>query len=161
MVPVRNPIGAYQRKAVAARRIGAAAKCACGETRPGALTMDTETVICVACKRRKRGQATMDDHHFAGRANSTATIPIPVNDHRAALSMAQYDWPKTTLENPHGSPMLAAAAHIRGFGDTVSYLLKKLVWIAEMLEAADLYLCKLLGPRWWHKTEIEQWLPRR
>jgi hypothetical protein len=52
----------------------------------------------------------MDAHHVAGKANSPITVPVPVNDHRACLSVAQADWPKSTLMNAHGSPLLAAAA---------------------------------------------------
>jgi hypothetical protein len=31
-------------------------------------------------------------------------MPIAVNDHRAILCVAQYDWPKDTLENPNADP---------------------------------------------------------
>lgn len=60
----------------------------------------------------------MDDHHVFGKANDPTTIvTVPANDHRAELSVAQQDWPKKTPENPDGSPLLAAAARIRGFVD--------------------------------------------
>ncbi len=103
----------------------------------------------------------MDDHHFAGKANSPATIRVPVNDHRARLSVAQSDWPKSTLANPNGSPLLASAACIRGFVDTLLYLNEEgLPWIADMLETLDALQVKQLGPRWWLKTEIEQFAPK-
>jgi hypothetical protein len=78
----------------------------------------------------------LDNHHPAGKANSPVTIPIPVNDHRAILSVAQFDWPEETLENPNGDPYLRMAASIRGFMDMLAYLVDKLLRpIAEVLEA--------------------------
>jgi len=86
---------------------------------------------------------------------------VPVNDHRAILSPAQYDWPKETLENPDGSPLLAAAAHIRGFIDTIYYFIDKLLaWIPEFLEALHALLTKRLGPKWWRKTELQKFVRR-
>jgi hypothetical protein len=114
-------------------------------------------MICAACKRKEKGQKPMDDHHVAGVSNHPATIPVPVNDHRADLNEAQRDWPKLTLENPKGSPFLAAAACIRGFVDTVIHLMKKLLlWIAEMLEKADAYMVSKFGEKWWVKTPMSQ-----
>ena len=103
----------------------------------------------------------MDNHHFAGKANSPTTVPVPVNDHRACLSVAQADWPKSTLVNPQGSPLLAAAACVRGFVDTVLYLIKMgLLWVAEMLENLDEFQVRELGPHWWVRTEIERFAPK-
>jgi hypothetical protein len=65
-----------------------------------------------------KGHSTDDNHHPAGAANSPATIPIPVNDHRAVLSNAQYSWPTKTLQNRSGDPHLQMAASIRGYIDT-------------------------------------------
>ena len=103
----------------------------------------------------------MDKHHFAGEPNSPITVPIPVNDHRAHLSTAQYDWQKETRENPDGSPLLAAAASIRGFTDTVLYLIEKgLLWIADMLELLHAYLAKQFGPKWWLDTDLERFVQK-
>jgi hypothetical protein len=103
----------------------------------------------------------MDDHHPFAKANSTTTIKVPVNDHRADLSVAQYDWPKRARENPDRSPLLAAAGCVLGFIDTVLYLIEKgLRWVAEMLVAADAYLAKTLGSRWWIGTELEKFAPK-
>ncbi len=158
----RDSIGAHRRKAVAARRSGVGAACACGEQRPEALIPGRNPVICAACQRRANGRATTDEHHPAGKTNSPITISVPVNDHRAQLSVAQADWPKATLLNAQGSPLLAAAASIRGFVDTVLYLIEQgLLWIAGMLESLDEYLAKELGHRWWRGTDIEQFAPKR
>jgi hypothetical protein len=102
----------------------------------------------------------MDDHHPAGEANNPATVPTPVNDHRANLSVAQYDWPKQTLENPDGCPVLAAAACIRGVVDYLHYLIEKfLAWIPEMLEALSAFLKDEVGPKWWCGTPLAQFAP--
>ena len=115
--PSRDPIRKHQRDSAAARRVGLDAKCACGEARPLALIPGSKPMICAACDRRRREQKTEDDHHVAGKANSPVTSPIFVNDHRAILSPAQYEWPKETLENPHGDQHRQMAAWIRGFID--------------------------------------------
>ena len=160
-LPTLDPGGAHRRKVVAARRLGIDSRYSCGETRPEALIAGSKPTICAACKRRDSGRTTLDNHHFAGKANSPTTIPVSVNDHRALLSVAQADWPKRTLANPQGSPLLAAAACVRGFVDMVLYLIEKgLLWVAEMLEKLDEFLLRKLGPRWWIKTEMEQFAPR-
>ena len=80
---------------------------------------------------------------------------------RAELNVAQHDWPKETLENKERNPVLAAAGCVRGFVDRVIYLLKKLLlWIPEMLEALNKFLCQKLGPKWWVGTELEQFVPK-
>jgi hypothetical protein len=160
-LPIRNPAAAHRRKVVSARCAGLNAVCSCGEKRPEALIAGSKPMICAACQRNASGRAIVDNHHFAGKANSPTTIPVAVNDHRAWLSVAQADWPKSTLINPQGSPLLAAAACIRGFIDTVLYLIEEgLLWIAEMLEKLDAVQVKKLGPRWWLRTEIEQFAPK-
>ena len=160
--PQRDPAAAHGRKVRAARRIGRNKRCSCGESRPEALVRASEPTICNACEGKRRGRTTFDDHHVAGKANSPVTIQVPVNDHRARLSIAQYDWPKRTLENPDGSPLLAAAACIRGFVDTIFYLIDKLLlWIPEMLEVLDRFLAEKLGPKWWCGTPLEQFAPKR
>ena len=134
-IPPRDPIRANQRRAVAARRVGEKARCACGEARPEALIAGSNPVICAQGRRQEQGKCIMDKHHVAGKANSPITITVPVNDHRARLSPNQYDWPKPTLENPNASQLLAAAASIRGFIDTNLYLSEKLLeGVPELLE---------------------------
>jgi hypothetical protein len=134
-----DPIQAFQRKATAARRVGVDAKCAtatCEESRPEALIHGSKPIICAKCQRKQKGHSTLDNHHPAGKANSPVTIPIPVNDHRAILSVAQHDWPKDTLENPTANSHLQIAAWIRGYLDTQQYLAEKLLRPAiERLEA--------------------------
>jgi len=157
----RDPIRAHARKKTAARRLGEGKKCSCGEDRPEALLAGTKPTICATCQRARNRMTTEDQHHVAGEANDPTTIPVPVNDHRARLSVDQYDWPRATLQNPEGSPLLAGAACIRGFVDTVIYLIQRLLLPkAEMLEILDAYLKDKLGARWWENTPLAQFAPK-
>jgi hypothetical protein len=161
-LPQNDPSGTYRRKVTAARRTGRNRKCACGENRPRAIVPKSSPAICYKCQREGRGHAITDEHHFAGEANHSLTIPVWVNDHRADLSVAQYDWPKKTQENPHGCPLLAAAGCIRGFVDTVVYLIKKgVLWVAQFLESMHDWIVEQFGPKWWVGTPIEQFVPKR
>jgi len=161
-LPIRDPIAAYQREAVAERRVGENAQCACEESRPKALIAGRDPAICASCDRKKRGQTMLDDHHVAGEANSPVTIPIWVNDHRARLNTDQYDWPKETLQNPNASPLLAAAASNRGTADSTIYLAETFLYEkGEMLEALDIFLEERLGPKWWVGTPLEKYAPKR
>ena len=156
----RDPIGIYQREGALARRVGENKQCACGEARLPALNTRVKPIMCEECKRKRSGKTSMDNHHPAGKANNPTTIPVPANDH-CVLSFDQYDWRTETRENPDGSPLLAAAGCIRGFKDTVLYLIDKLLlWIADMLEMAHACLEKKLGPKWWEKTDLKQFQPK-
>jgi len=160
--PLQNdPISAYARAASAARRVGEGKRCACGEARPEALITDSEPTICTECQRKKKGQTIMDDHHPAGDANNSATVPVSANDHRAYLNVAQYDWPKATLENPEGCPLLAAAGCIRGVIDYLHYLIDKFLdWIPKMLEMLSALLRDQWGAEWWASTPVAQFAPK-
>jgi hypothetical protein len=156
-----DPMRTYRRKSVAERRM-AGKSCKCGESRPEALVAGSAPTICARCSRKRRGESILDAHHPAGRSNHPLTIPVPVNDHRAVLSDAQYDWPTETWENRGGSPVLAGAACIRGYYDTNSYLTDQLLlWVARLLEALDESLRERLGPKWWVGTKLEAFAPRR
>jgi len=101
----------------------------------------------------------MDNHHVAGKSNSPVTVPISVNDHRAELSVAQYDWNSEVLQNPEGNPLLKLSARIRGFIDTVFHLLKSLLLkIPEALELLNSILVEKLGPQWWVGTRFERFV---
>ena len=150
--PIQSkPSTEHRRKVVAARRLGKKAKCTyCDEIRPEALIRGSRPRICAACQRERQGKTQTDLHHVGGENNHPATVPVPVNDHRARLSPAQYKWPPKTLQNPDGSPLLAIAGCIRGFIDFVEYCIDKFLrWAAERLETVDAYLVERLGPNWW------------
>jgi hypothetical protein len=158
----RDPISDFQRTARASRRAGQEKQCKCGEKRPLALIPGSEPTICAACHRGKRGHSEFDNHHPAGRANHPVTVPIWVNDHRAELSPAQYDWGARTFENVDGNPLLRGAACIRGHCETYDYLVAQLLLpTAELFEALDEFIAKKFGPKWWRGTEIERFAPKR
>lgn len=160
-LPPRDPRAAYRRTAVATRRIGEGSKCAfCPEDRPDALISGSNPLICAACDRERKSKTTRDDHHIAGQANDPITIGISTNDHRAELSVAQQDWPIKTLRNPDRSPLLAAAARIRGFVDTAIYLMNSfLLPGAALLELLDTICEQKLGRKWWKNTKLESFEP--
>ena len=135
-----DPIKSYKRSQIAQRRVGQKAKCECGETRPGALISGSDPVVCTECDRFHRGLSPLDCHHPFGKNNSPVKVPVRANDHRAALSKAQYAWPVKTIENKNKSILLTAAAHIRGYCDMVLFLTRKLRWVAEVLEFLDEWL---------------------
>jgi hypothetical protein len=156
-----DPSAAYVRRAIAARRVGER-RCACGESRPKALISKREPIMCHECWRKQEAKSVTDDHHPAGENNDSLTVPIPVNDHRAELNVAQYDWPKPTLENPDASPLLARAACIRGYIDTNEYLVDNLLLpSAEVYELLDTLLTEKFGQKWWLNTELVRFVPKR
>lgn len=157
----KDPIRAAARHDTAQRRVGDCAVCACGEERPESLLPDRDPAICYECDAKQQGESTLEAHHVAGKANDPTTIDIPTNDHRAELSVAQYDWPLRTLQNPDRSPLLAMAGCIRGFIDTTNYLMENLLGgIPSKLEALDAFLCDKLGPQWWLKIPLGQLPPK-
>jgi hypothetical protein len=87
--------------------------------------------------------------HWFGQHNDPLTSPIPANEHRV-LSELQARWPKDTLRNPDGSPLLRAAAALRSWLDVMRLLIERVVaWIPPFLEQLDSWLRDRLGPRWW------------
>ena len=158
----RNPVSHATRRAIAQRRVGADARCACGESRAEALVVDSTPVTCYECQRRAKGLASIDRHHVAGKANDPITVPVPTNDHVAILSELQRDWPRATLENPTGCPLRHGAACIRGFVDFIKYLIDRAVlWTAQLLEQLSHHLRERLGDRWWVGTPIERFAATR
>jgi hypothetical protein len=161
-LPKRDPLGHCRREAVAERRLGSQNVCiACGETYPFALESKTNPRLCTECRKEREGITRMEYQHIAGEANSDIIISIPANDH-ARLTEDQRDWPRQTLENPDGSPLLRAAGCIRGFADNIVYLVVEfLLWVAEMLEMLHDYLVEKFGPQWWCNTQFERFTPGR
>lgn len=158
--PDFDPIAHAKRIAIASRRVGIGSACACGEMRPFSLIGGSKPVICHECKRLKKCCRTFDYHHVAGKANDPTTIPIGANDH-TDLTEAQRAWPKSTLENPDGSPLLAIAARNRGNSDLIDHLMKKpLFRSAPFIEALDAFLASRFGRKWWTKREFVQFMKR-
>jgi len=135
------------RRAQRERRLGPNARCkTCGEADSAALvTRD----LCYGCKTVAAGGSGFELHHPAGKANDPFTVRIPANDHRV-LSDWQVDVPPQTQTNPDGSPLLKAAAWLRGFLDMLRLAMERgLAWIPPYLEHLDQALVDSLGPRYW------------
>ncbi len=126
----------------------------CGETNPAALTGTAPRIICYLCQALAAGRPPTEEHHPAGRNNSPVTVPIPANDHRV-LSDMQRAWPESTLRNPDGSPLLVAAAMLRGWLDVLQLIIERTVGrIPPFLEALDRGLRSELGERWWERLDL-------
>jgi len=68
----------------------------------------------------------------------------------------QRDWPEHTLRNPDGSPLLAAAAAIRGWLDVLWLVMQRTVGhIPVLLESLDEGLRTTYGDRWWEGLGLE------
>jgi hypothetical protein len=95
-LPERKPEAAYARRAIARRRVGPNAKCACGETGPEALIRANKGVICHECKSCPVRQGLR-------RCVQLPCLPVP-----APSSTAQ---PLPT-SLPFGTPGEIIAAHV-------------------------------------------------
>lgn len=127
----------------------------CGEADPIALHGVHPDVTCYECSARREGKSGSERHHISGRHNNPATVAIPGNDHRV-LSNAQRAWPDRTLRNPDGSPLLAAAAAIRGWLDVLWIIVQRTVGhVPALLELLDEQLRAEHGDRWWEDLRLE------
>src|SRR5206468_1931546 len=123
---------------------------ACNERDPFALTGAHPHILCYECRAEAQARGWTEGHHWLGRQNDQELVdPLPGNEHRR-LSEYQLAWPKETLRNPQGSPLLRAAAAIRCWLDVLRLLIERvLVWVPEFLEYLDAWLREQLGPEWW------------
>jgi hypothetical protein len=158
MPPRQQPfVPADVRRERALRRLGInEPKCrSCTECHPDALTGVAPEIVCYACLAQLEGRALIEDHHPAGRHNDPVTVPAPANDHRI-LNVLQEEWPTMTLRNPDGSPLLAAAAAIRGWLDILRLIIDRAVgWVPEFLEWLDSALRASVGECWWENLGWE------
>jgi len=121
----------------------------CTEVDPFALTGVAPDILCREHEAEDRGCNPIEDHHVAGRHNDPLTVPALGNDH-GALSELQALWPRETLRNPRGSPLLGMAAWVRGWLDIHRVIIDRAVGrIPDGLERLDAVLTKQGGPRWW------------
>src|SRR4051794_24504564 len=121
----------------------------CDESFPLALTGIHPEIYCYEHDALRRNRPWVEGHHPAGRHNNPQTVPVAGNDHRV-VSERQYLWPRHTLRNPDGSPLLRAAASIRGWLEVLWLIMVRTVgWVPEFLERLDAWLLGRLGPRWW------------
>jgi hypothetical protein len=121
----------------------------CPVANPFALTGVDPDVVCYEHRADLKARPWLEDHHPAGRHNDPATVQLPGNEHRV-LSGRQGVWPRETLRNPDGSPLLKAAAALRGWLDVLWLIMTRTVgWIPEFLEQLDAWLQVKVGERWW------------
>lgn len=122
----------------------------CPETDPLALTGVHPEILCYEHYALRNDRPWLEEHHLAGRANDEITVAIPGNDHRSISERQSGSWSRETLRNPDGSPLLKAAAAIRGWMDVLWLILERSVsWVPEFLEQLDAWLAVEIGPRWW------------
>lgn len=123
----------------------------CGETNPFALVGIHPDISCYEHYLLRVGKRPYEAHHVAGQHNSDVTADVPGNDHRV-LSELQRFWPDDTLRNPEHSPLLVAAAAIRGWLDVLRVIIDRGVgWIPEFLEWLNRILVDQYGADWWEK----------
>ncbi len=123
----------------------------CAETDPFALTGVDPHILCAEHRADAEGRSWIEGHHVAGRANDPSHVRgIPANDHSVMTLSYQVEWPRETLRNPDGSPLLRAAAAVRGWLDELRLVIERTVgWVPELLERLDAWLREQKGPRWW------------
>ena len=153
-----SPIKTQSRRVRGQRTHGTGAKCRdCGQTNPTLLVLRSRPKLCFECKQRREQGPLTEEHHPAGRLNSSYTLAVPLNSHHL-LSDAQVDWERETLSNPSGCPLRAAAACVRGFIETCREMLDRLIgWVPDLLEALSDHLHRDRGDGWWRGTAFEQW----
>ncbi len=160
MTPNRTNLAALAREHRKQERFGDDDTCQlCGEAdlrglRQVELASSMEGTItvtlCASCHVQLQGRHLTEAHHPAGRANGPFTVPIPATEH-AFLTDWQYDWPRETWRNPDGSPLLRAAASLRGWLYILRLLIERTVgWIPAFLEQLDVILRQQLGDGWWN-----------
>jgi hypothetical protein len=120
----------------------------CDETCPFMLIGVHPDIRCYEHELLRLGRSWLEDHHPAGQSNDPRTVPVPGNEHRA-LSELQYRWSRETLRNPDGSPLLRAAALVRGWEDMLYLVMVLVAWVPFYLEQLDAWLREEHGPRWW------------
>jgi hypothetical protein len=147
-----DPIGNDVRRRRRRTRVGPNAACAmCGERDVRSLTRRGKKVLCYECAAKEDRRSPDEDHHVAGRHNSDFTVKMPGNPHQI-LNTYQQGWPRETLMNPDKSPLLKAAALLRGFLDILRLIIERILgWVPEFLETLDAWLRQTLGSRWWEQ----------
>jgi len=96
----------------------------------------------------------IEQDHIAGRHNSEATFPLPGNAHRTKSDRMR-DWPRRTVQNTEGSPLLAAAACVRGWLDILWTVAEFAERVPRLLEGLDAWLTERHGRKWWGDFDLE------
>lgn len=153
MTEVERAIAREERRDRRARQLGSPEPCCvtCGEGDPLALSGTAPDIRCSECQAMAEGRSVREGHHVAGRHNDPDDIvPVLGNAHRLLSDAQAHEWPSETLRNPDGSPLLKAAAAIRGWLEILRLVMERTVgWVPAFLEALDAHLRVTLGERWW------------
>ncbi len=122
----------------------------CDETDPSALTGAEPDIVCYEHLAERHGRSWTEGDHLAGQHNEpTEIIELPGNDHRVKSDLME-DWPDRTIRNPNHSPLIRAAATIRGWLDVLRIIIMRAVgWIPPFLERLDAWLTGTIGEAWW------------
>lgn len=142
---------AERRREAAYERLGTRTpKCRyCPETDPVVLTGAAPNIVCYQCQAVQAGKPPTEEHHLGGQHNHPFIVPIPANDHRRLNDM-QNDWPRDTLTNPDGSPLIGIVGLLRGAIDVLLLIIKGiLVRLPATLEDLNQKLTTYIGPAWW------------
>jgi hypothetical protein len=126
----------------------------CDEICPFMLTGADPAIRCYEHELLRLRRPWLEEHHPFGRHNHAAKFAMPGNDHRV-LSEFQYAWPRETLRNPDGSPLLQAAALVRGYLDLLYLVMVLTAVVPVLLEQLDAYLRLRLDERWW--DDFDAW----
>jgi len=122
----------------------------CDERDPAALTGSYPNIVCYEHLAQSQGRSWTEGDHTAGRHNDpTPIVEMPGNDHRIKSDRMRA-WPEKTLRNPDRSPLLRAAATLRGWIEALRLILERgVAWIPSFLERLDEWLTQHHGSGWW------------
>jgi len=124
----------------------------CKETDPLALTGTHPSIYCYEHDALYKGRPWLEAHHPSGKANDPTTVKTPGNEHRVLSELQNSTWPRETLRNPDGNPLLKAAAAIRGWLNLLYVVMTRTVgWVPAHLERLDAWLRERIGPDWWQE----------
>lgn len=122
----------------------------CDEVDPLALTGVAPEIFCYEHEAVRKNRPWSEGHHLAGRRNDEETVGVPGNDHRILSELQNVRWARDTLRNPDASPLLRAAAALRGWLDVLTLIVTRTAgWVPPFLEQLDAWLREQIGPRWW------------
>ncbi len=149
-----DEIRSIGRRARRAEKFPPDARCqSCGVSSPIVLVEGSDPLTCYQCQARANGKSGLEADHFAGAANSPISFLLPANIHRI-YSDEQQDWPRTTLENRGGDPLLRIAALVRGWLGYLRIILNALEHVPVALEVLNNALIDVHGPRWWEQPQF-------
>jgi hypothetical protein len=108
--------------------------------------------------RTLRGLSIVDEHHYAGAANSVEKVDLNANDHGFVTNL-NLDANEMFI-NPTRSPLINIAARVQGTLNLLRLIVDRWIGpIPQLLVSLDTSLCEKLGPEWWQEFPIFKRLP--